>query len=302
MFRLAHISDPHLGPLPEPTKLQLANKRILGYINWRRNRKGVMTSNILDDLIADIHHSKPDHLAVTGDLVNLALPQEITNAQQWLETIGAPEAVSVVQGNHDAYVPGSRLKAEKAWYPYMQGDKDIAGQGTFPYLRVRENVALIGVNSARASMPLMATGYFRQKQARRLADHLDYCKLKGLFRVVMIHHPPAKKATHWHKRLIGASLFRRVIQQHGAALVLHGHTHLATRDEIAGPNGPVPVICVPSASQGPGSRKPASRYNLFEISGTAGDWQCIMKERGHPLQGSGPIDDIAEHRLAIPQS
>ena len=38
MFRLAHISDVHLGPLPPVTYRQLASKRITGYINWQRNR------------------------------------------------------------------------------------------------------------------------------------------------------------------------------------------------------------------------------------------------------------------------
>ena len=49
--------------------------------------------------------------------------------------------------------------------------ENIHSDNHFPYLRIRENVALIGVNSARATLPLMATGYFRFKQAVRLANH-----------------------------------------------------------------------------------------------------------------------------------
>ena len=303
MFRLAHISDPHLGPLPDPTLRQLASKRIFGYVNWRRNRKGVMTSDTLDTLIDDLQKQAPDHLAVTGDLVNLALPKEIANARKWLDTLGDPETLSVVQGNHDAYVPRSRLKAEKAWAPYMTGDRPDESDQRFPYLRIRDKVALIGVNSARATMPLMATGYFRFKQANRLATLLDHCKEQGLFRVVMIHHPPCRNATHWHKRLIGASRFRNVIKQHGAELVLHGHTHLATKATLPGPSSTVPVICVPSASQGPGSHKPAARYNLFEISGEPGNWQCRLTERGYqPGQPAGtnpPISQISSQMLSL---
>ena len=44
---------------------------------------------------------------MTGDLVNLALDGEIEMARLWLETLGAPQDVSVVPGNHDAYVPGA---------------------------------------------------------------------------------------------------------------------------------------------------------------------------------------------------
>ncbi|RVC83466.1 metallophosphoesterase, partial [Mesorhizobium sp. M4A.F.Ca.ET.022.05.2.1] len=39
MFRLAHISDVHLGPLPGVTYRELASKRVVGYVNWQRNRR-----------------------------------------------------------------------------------------------------------------------------------------------------------------------------------------------------------------------------------------------------------------------
>ena len=300
MFRLAHISDPHLGPLPAPTLAQLASKRIFGYVNWRRNRKGVLTSDILDTLIEDLQDQDPDHLAITGDLVNLALPNEITNARRWLDSLGQPGDVSAIPGNHDAYVPRSRIKAEKAWHPFMSGDSHKSSQPLFPYLRIRENVALIGINSAQATMPLMATGYFRARQARRLSDLLDQCAKQGLFRVVMIHHPPCPNATHWHKRLIGASRFRAVIHHHGAELVLHGHTHQNTKMTISGPTGPVPVLCVPSASQGPGGHKPAAGYNLFEIDGTPDNWRCQLIERGYAQQNAD-IAETARQELSIPK-
>ena len=38
-FLLAHLSDPHLAPLPKPHWSQLLNKRVTGYINWQRKRR-----------------------------------------------------------------------------------------------------------------------------------------------------------------------------------------------------------------------------------------------------------------------
>ena len=38
MFRLAHLSDPHLGPLPPVRLRELMNKRLTGYANWRLGR------------------------------------------------------------------------------------------------------------------------------------------------------------------------------------------------------------------------------------------------------------------------
>ena len=39
MFVLAHLSDPHLAPLPRPRPLELLSKRGLGYLNWLRKRR-----------------------------------------------------------------------------------------------------------------------------------------------------------------------------------------------------------------------------------------------------------------------
>ena len=103
-FVLAHLSDPHLGPLPRPGARELASKRLIGYINWRRNRHRIHRRDALDAITRDLRGEQPDHVAVTGDLVNIALPAEFVHARHWLEVLGRPADVSVVPGNHDAYV------------------------------------------------------------------------------------------------------------------------------------------------------------------------------------------------------
>src|SRR5438445_268944 len=75
-FTLAHLSDPHLPPLPAARLRDLASKRALGYLNWTRNRHKYHRREVLDALVADIRAQAPDHIAVTGDLVNLALEAE----------------------------------------------------------------------------------------------------------------------------------------------------------------------------------------------------------------------------------
>ena len=215
MFRLAHISDIHLGPLPRLTPRELASKRITGYVNWHRNRRKRLFGNILEALLDDIRAAEPDHLAITGDLVNLAARAEIEMAAGWLEQTGKPDFVSVVPGNHDAYVPGAFKRLCNAWRPYMLGDEQpvsTAGDNLFPYLRRRGNVALIGVSTARATPPFMASGIFDRHQARRLREILDETADAGLFRVVMIHHPPVRGATKPYKRMLGIGRFARVLE------------------------------------------------------------------------------------------
>lgn len=294
MFRLAHISDVHLSPLPRVRYRELASKRITGYINWLRNRKGAMRGTVLDDLVADMLAHGPDHVAVTGDLVNLALNLEIDIAHDWLMRLGDPDGISLVPGNHDAYVPGALDRACRKWEPWMRGDgvDNHGKRPQFPYLRARGPVALIGASSARATAPFMASGDFLSAQGKRLAAMLDAAGERGLFRVVMIHHPPIHGATPTHKRLYGISRFQKIIRNHGAELVLHGHTHLATRYDIDGPTGKVPVICVPSASQNYGGHKPPARYNLFDIDKRPdGGWSCLWQQHG--------IEDASERIMKI---
>src|ERR1700744_6612857 len=90
IFTLAHLSDPHL-PMPEARPGQLLNKRATGYYNWWRHRVHVHVSEALAGIVADIKAQQPDHIALTGDLVNVALPQEFKRAAQWLPGLAPAE-------------------------------------------------------------------------------------------------------------------------------------------------------------------------------------------------------------------
>jgi 3',5'-cyclic AMP phosphodiesterase CpdA len=294
MFRLAHLSDIHLGPLPDVSYRDLASKRVVGYVNWQRNRRRHMHDSVLETLIADMKANAPDHTAVTGDLVNIGLDSEIEMARLWLETLGSPHDVSVVPGNHDAYVPGAFDKACRAWGAWMTGDGSSppVDRNSFPYLRVRDGVALIGVSTARATAPFMANGFFREGQGLRLERILDAAAARGLFRVVMIHHPPVRGAVQQHKRLFGIARFNKIMHRHGAELVLHGHSHDPTLYWIGGRGARIPVVGVAAAGQGPGGRHAAAQYNLIEIDGGKGDWNVRLTRRG--LTGAAmPPSDIA---------
>lgn len=298
MFRLAHFSDIHLGPLPDITYRELASKRITGYINWHRRRRVNLDNGILDRITDDMLAAEPDHIALTGDLVNLALDKEIEMARLWLEGLGEPDAISVVPGNHDAYVPGALARVCGAWGAYMAGDGQPAprSRSGFPYLRVRGPVALIGLSSARATAPFLASGYFTEAQARRTARLLDETGAKGLFRILMIHHPPVRGATGPHKRLFGITRFQKMVRRHGAELVLHGHTHLPTVHRMDGPTGSVPVVGVAAAGQAHGGAKPPAHYNLFEIIGAPGAWQVRLTRRG-AMDGTPQIGEISTQLL-----
>ncbi|MEM1377985.1 MAG: metallophosphoesterase [Pseudomonadota bacterium] len=280
-FKLAHMSDIHLGPLPPVTARQLMSKRITGYINWQRNRAANMGLETLQALTEKLSALKTDHTVVTGDLTNLALEDEFIASANWLKTLGSAETVSVVPGNHDAYTPNALATGLPYWAPWMTDDKGqtIQTNADFPYVRTRGKIMIIGCSSAVATPAFVAAGRFGEAQAKKLRAALNLGKAQNAFRVVLIHHPPIRNATKNRKRLFGISGFQSVIAEAGAELVLHGHTHLPQRHWIDSPNGKVPVFGVHAASEAPGGKRPAGAFNLFKISASsAGDFRASHEE------------------------
>jgi 3',5'-cyclic AMP phosphodiesterase CpdA len=122
MFRFAHLTDPHVGPLPRPALRHLFGKRITGYVNWRRGRREAHDMDLLAALVKDLREQAPDHIACTGDVCNLGLASEWASSRVFLDGLGNPDSVTFVPGNHDAYVPGSLKGLMGAIAPYAAGD------------------------------------------------------------------------------------------------------------------------------------------------------------------------------------
>ncbi len=283
MITLAHLSDIHLSPLPDVGFRDLLGKRLTGFLNWKLKRHGEMNTETLSRLIAHMQEQNADFTAVTGDLVNLALDAEVRRAGDWLSALGGSDRVAVCPGNHDAYVPGAIENAQRTWDQYLKGET-LEGEA-FPFVRRIGDVAIISCSSAVPTPPFMAVGRFEEKQAARLGRML---KLLGddYFRVVLIHHPPNAELQHPSFGLKGHRLFRSVIAEHGAEMVLHGHTHRSSIHHIPGKSREVPVIGVAAASaaQG-GTLDDPARYNLFQIDKSGGEWRCTMREFGFQRLG-----------------
>ena len=291
MTTIAHISDIHLAPLPRVLPWQLLNKRITGYVNWQLKRRGQICPDAGKNLVDHLLTQPFDLSVVSGDLVNLALAREMQTALAWLKRLGSPQHVCMVPGNHDAYLPGSLHKALGVYDGYATGE--TLTEAPFPYVRRVGQVAVIGCNSAIATPPFFAAGYFGKEQGERLSQCLQILKSAGLFRIVTIHHPPAKELERpYRKGLLGAALFRKIIKENGAELVLHGHTHKSSMFTIDGSEKKVPVIGVAAASTCPVSNAPPARYNLFHIEKHKHRWSCTMREFGYQRVGEGIVQRL----------
>jgi 3',5'-cyclic AMP phosphodiesterase CpdA len=297
----AQLSDPHLTTLEQVAWHDLVNKRVLGYLSWRRRRRNEHRSEVLDALQQDLRQTAPEHIAVTGDLTHIGLPAEFRQARGWLEGLGDAERVTVVPGNHDAYVATSWDDSYAQWREYLESDDPVPGTGgesVFPSLRVRGPVALIGLSTARPSAPFMATGSVGARQLERFAELLEATGRQGLFRVVLLHHPPVPGEEKWRKRLTDADRLCEMIASQGAELVLHGHQHRPVQSLIEIPGTHVPVFGIPSASSiGPHPGRVA-QYHLYKVTRTDGRWRLDVAVRAYQAD-TGAFDEISNTTLEI---
>ena len=241
MFRLAHVSDLHLCQLPPVTWGQLANKRLLGYLSWCLHRRRSHVRAVLDALVRDLHAIDPDHVAITGDLVNLALPAEFAEAGAWLRRLGSPERISVV--------------------------------------RRRGPLAIVGLSTAFPSPLGFATGRLGADQLARLDAMLERLGEEGRCRVLLAHHCPIDGISRPRKRLVDAAQLRRCVASRGADLILHGHEHAFSFGQIAGRDGPVPVFGTASGSSSSASPELTAQYHLHEVAWSAGRWRTVVETR-----------------------
>jgi 3',5'-cyclic AMP phosphodiesterase CpdA len=293
-FRLAHLTDPHIGPLPRPRRRDLIGKRVTGYLNWRRGRHLVHDMATLGHIVADVKAQHPDHIAMTGDIANIGLPAEFQLARRWLEMLGLAEDVSFVPGNHDAYVRGSLPDLARIFAPWTTGEANAVGR--FPFLRVRGNVALLGLSSAVPTPFFIASGRLGQRQLERAEALLAECARRNLIRVVMLHHPPRIDAAGLARGLTDAREFEQMIGRAGAELILHGHNHRPSLAYIEGPFRRTPVVGAPSASVAREGSRHRAGYHLFEISGSLHDYEIKATARGL-LPGSSAIGDLGSIKL-----
>ncbi len=283
MFKLAHLSDPHLGPLAKFSLHELLGKRATGYVNWRRKRRHAHDMEILALIVADIRAQMPDHIACTGDVSHIGLPNEFKTAVTFLDTLGPREDVSFVPGNHDVYTRSSLRALTGHLGPWCMGDDGAAG---YPWYRRRGPLALIGLNTGIPTMPLMATGRVGREQIARTEALLGRARDEGLIRVVLIHHPPYLGGARRSRELVDAAAFEALLRRSGADLVLHGHNHKFSLAWRPGPDRDIPIVGVPSASIGPLGHGEMATWHLFKIDGNGAAPSISVEQRGFEPDGT----------------
>lgn len=295
-FKLAQLTDVHLGPLPPFRPRHWNVKRTLGFINFRRNRRAFDDPALINQLTADLAEQGVDHIAVTGDLTNIGMPPEFVQSLTWLQSVGTANDVTVIPGNHDVYTRLWRDPGIERWRAYMaprDGLDAVAGLPPplatgFPFVRTFGRFALIALNSAVYMPPAIPAGRVGPEQTRRFVEISRHLHEAGYVRIVLIHHPPL--AVHGTRRCLrDGATFEAALLEVGAELVIHGHNHrdmISWRDTVT---GPLPIVGAAAAGEG--------GYNIYRLSRSPSDSLEISFTRRRADRAGAPFLEVAHSML-----
>ncbi len=308
-MRIAHLSDLHLLSLEGVRWLDFANKRALGGLNLLRSRARHHHNHIFEAMVEDINAQGIDHVVCTGDLTNLALEPEFRLARDCFERLSLePDQVTVLPGNHDAYVPAGGPCFDQVFADYYRADDDWRDDGPSPWpvVRVRgsagpgPSVAIVALCTAVPTPWFTAYGTLASDQLTRLAEILASPRLSGSLRLVAIHHPPAgPAATSRIRGLHGAAALAEVLARTGAELVLHGHEHRDMHHQLPGPDGAaIPVRGIQSGTYLGDRPERTARYRIFDIA-APGALEARPRVHAHRLRRWDPaaarfVDDLTQ--------
>lgn len=264
MTLIAHVSDLHLSPVPFPFGEGL--KPALGWINWRR-KPGAHDKAIGERTMAAVRAWAPDHVALTGDLIELGLPSEYAAAGAALAGLAEPEHLSWAPGNHDVYTRQAedRLRAILAdWLAPAAGEGDLRRH--FPRLDLVGNAAVVTLCSGTPTWLFSAEGELGRDQLARLDTLLAGLDRSAHLPVIAVHHPPHAPGLSPLKRLRDGEALMQRLARHGCPLVLHGHLHAACETIWTGEGRTIALVGAPSASSAGRHGDDPAGFSLIHVA------------------------------------
>lgn len=240
-------------------------------------RKKRYDYSILDELRRDIYLEKCNHIAITGDLAHLSLPEEFKSVRKWLKRLSGKNNITLIPGNHDFYTFSGKRYYEKEWDKYMKSIRAYTiKHERFPFVRIFNNIAFVGLNSAVVTPPFFAYGFLGHSQLQGLKKIVNQIP-DQYFIILLIHHPPVKGVASFNNSLIDMNKLTEIIKYSKIKLILHGHTHCFNISYINSNLGKIPVIGVPPAVSIEESK--LAGYNIYYIKKSENNWEIKLKRK-----------------------
>lgn len=275
-FRVGHISDLHIWEFENPGVSKFLNKRLVGGLNLLLHRGDAHSVGVVEHALNRFDELDVDHVCISGDLTNLALPSEFRAAKHVVDGIhDAHRRVSLVPGNHDYYTYEAERERrfETTFADYLYSDMPAYQQESgYPFVHLRDDVAIIGLNSGIATPPLMATGTVRETEVRALEALLKDPEITSRFALVMVHHPLTpnpNKRIQASRKLTNDEEVLSILRHGGVDLVIHGHNHQFSAQRLPLLNGPGDIHIVEAGSTSTVTHPVpefCGTFNIFEIA------------------------------------
>jgi len=274
MFRIAHLSDPHiLSPTAVDWRKILFNKRVTGYANLVLRRGRVYRREYLLAVLRAAA-ACADHVVVTGDITNLGLESEYDEARRLIDSINRTAEVTVVPGNHDIYL--ASIQRDRRFPQYfgkllVSDLPEYAVQlpaGPYPCVKLRGPAAIIGLSSAVPRPPFVSSGNVGVVQLEALEKILAHPEVARRTPVILIHHPPIDRRmrlAQLRDGLVDAASVRSSLAPLSRGLVLFGHLHVRVRAKIRTTSGVLDAVCASGAALDHPDPSIRAGFNLYEI-------------------------------------
>jgi 3',5'-cyclic AMP phosphodiesterase CpdA len=191
MRTIVHLSDLHFGRIDE---------------------------SVVGPLVESVKESRPDVVAVSGDLTQRAREEQFKEAREFLDRLpNVPQIV--VPGNHDVPL----WNVFKRFLQPLDGFRRIISEDLEPSY-ADEEVAIVGVNTARSLT--VKHGRINEEQVGRVRELLCWLP-DGVTKIVVTHHPFDVPEGTDESELVGrARMAMETLAECGADLLLAGHLHV----------------------------------------------------------------------------
>lgn len=302
MLRIAHVSDLHvLSPRGFEWRRALFNKRLTGYANLLLNRARVFRRAYLDAVLSAAA-AWGHHVVVTGDVTNLSLEREFEEARELLDRVARTVEVTVVPGNHDAYLPSvvAERRFQHHFGAFVRSDlpalaRDVSA-GAFPCVKLRGPAAIVALSSAVPRPPFVASGRLGAIQLAALEEVLAHPEVARRVPVVLVHHPPVDdriRLARLRDGLVDAERLRAVLAPVARGLVLFGHLHVRGRRTLQTSAGALDVIGASAAALDHPHPAVRAGFNAYTLA----DDGTLAAAEAHVVDGRGST----LHRVPLPR-
>lgn len=226
MTRVAHLSDLHLLEDNHDARRGAARRR-LAYISLGRAYEPRARRERAGSALTAARRSGADHLVLTGDLTEdgieaqFAILAELLGASGW-----APQRVTLIPGNHDAYASGD------AWPQALSGPlAPYRATSTLGSPVRLPGLTILPLSTSLAQHYTRSSGAFQVGALAGAATVAAESRRAGEALVLAMHHPPRRHPVlplQWIDGFRDHAAAKTLLGVHDHVHVLHGHTHVAT--------------------------------------------------------------------------